>query len=70
MTRDEIRAEFARFIEFPDGSDGRYVTTTSCLLFAEHIAGLQRHQSATIIAGQDVDPALKHRIADAVKGRQ
>ncbi len=38
MTKDEIRAEFYAFIEFPDGSDGRYVTTTSALLFAQHIA--------------------------------
>lgn len=37
MTRDEIRAEWDKFIEYP--SESRlHVTTTSALLFAEHIA--------------------------------
>ena len=40
ITRDQIMAEFGRFIEYPDGSDGKYVTTVSTLLFAEHIAAL------------------------------
>jgi hypothetical protein len=38
MTRDDIRAEFDRFIEFPEGSPRTMVTVTSTLLFAEHIA--------------------------------
>lgn len=38
MNRDEIRAEFDKFIEFPDGSDGKFVTTVSAQLFAEHVA--------------------------------
>lgn len=37
MNRDEIRAEFDRFIEFPEGSDGKFVTTVSAQLFAEHV---------------------------------
>lgn len=36
-TREQIEAEFASFIEYPS-EDKRYVTTTSCLMFAEHIA--------------------------------
>lgn len=40
MTPAQIRAEFDRFIEFPPGSDRGHVTTTSTLLFAEHIAAL------------------------------
>lgn len=40
ITRDQIMAEFGRFIEYPDGSDGKYVTTVSTLLFAEHVAAL------------------------------
>lgn len=44
MTRDDIRAEFARFIEFPPGSDRKYVSTASALLFAEHVAKMTREQ--------------------------
>lgn len=40
MTHDEIKAEFDKFIEFPDGSPRTEVTVTSTLLFAEHIAAL------------------------------
>lgn len=68
MTRDQIAAELARFIEFPDGSDGRFVTTTSCLLFAGHIAELQRSEIASIIKAQDIDPAFKHRLLVAIAG--
>lgn len=38
MTRDDIKAEFDRFIEFPDGSPRTMVTVTSTLFFAEHVA--------------------------------
>ena len=38
MTRDDIKAEFDRFIEFPEGSPRTMVTVTSTLFFAEHIA--------------------------------
>ena len=31
-----IEEEFSKFIEFPEGSDGMYVTTVSAKLFAEH----------------------------------
>ena len=37
MTREQIRAEWDEFIEYPNESR-LYVTTTSALLFAEHIA--------------------------------
>ena len=43
MTRDEIQAEFDRFIEYP-GKDKTYVTTVSTLLFAEHVANMARAQ--------------------------
>ena len=62
----EIAAEFARFIEFQDGGDGRYVTSASCLLFAERIAEPQRAQSQKAVMAQDVYPAIKLRIVDAV----
>ena len=39
MNRYEIRREFDRFIELPT-DDKSMVTTTSALLFAEHIASL------------------------------
>lgn len=56
MTKDEIRAEFDAFIEFPDGSDGRYVTTTSALLFAQHIAEKAASKRDAIESAQtDVD---------------
>lgn len=41
MTPAEIRAEFEKWIEFPKGSDKQFVTTTSTLMFAEHIAEVQ-----------------------------
>ena len=43
-----------------------YVTTASCLLFAEHVAAMQRAQSTKILLAQDVDPTFKLRMADAV----
>ena len=44
MTKDQIQAEFASFIEYPS-EDKRYVTTTSAMLFAEHIARIARAQA-------------------------
>ena len=38
MTYDEIKTIFDSFIEFPEESDKLTVTTTSCTLFARHIA--------------------------------
>ena len=38
MNKDQIQAEFDGFIEYPQGSDKRYVTTASTLFFAHHIA--------------------------------
>jgi hypothetical protein len=40
MTKDEIQGEWNGFIEYPKGSKSTYVTTTSALLFAEHIVKL------------------------------
>ena len=38
MNRDDIQAEFDRFIEFPYGRRSMAVTVSSAMLFAEHIA--------------------------------
>ena len=40
MTKDEIKKAFYAFIEFPKDDNKSFVTTTSTLLFAEHIAAL------------------------------
>ena len=38
MTIDQIRQEAESFFEWPDVNNKTFVTTTSCLLFAEHIS--------------------------------
>lgn len=38
MTNDDIQKEWGSFIEYPEGSDRLYVTTTSALIFARVIA--------------------------------
>lgn len=48
MTFDEIRTEFDRFIEFPDGSEKSHVTVTSAMLFAKHIADKERDACAKL----------------------
>lgn len=40
MTYDEIKTIFDGFIEFPEESDKLTVTTTSCILFARHVANI------------------------------
>lgn len=40
MTKDEIRAERDRFIEYPSDSNKMYVTTVSALCFSEHIVNI------------------------------
>lgn len=64
MTPAQIRAEFDRFIEFPPGSDRGHVTTTSTLLFAEHVAALatQAEREARL-AAQAENEQLKARLA-------
>jgi hypothetical protein len=37
MTPEEIKAEWDAFIDYPEGSDKLYVTTTSALIFARSI---------------------------------
>lgn len=41
LTRQEIEVESQHFFEWP-GTDKSVVTTTSCLLFAEHCVKLAR----------------------------
>lgn len=56
-TRDQIKAEFDRFIEYPEGSDGKYVTTISALLFAEHIARIAMAKDGDGRTAQEVHQA-------------
>lgn len=44
-TQERIKAEAVAFFEW-DGEDRSLVTTTSCLLFAQHIAGLMQARAA------------------------
>ena len=56
MTKDQIQAEFDGFIEYPQGSDKRYVTTASTLFFAHHIAKMvvkrEREECAKVCEGK------------------
>lgn len=54
MTYDEIKTIFDSFIEFPEESDKLTVTTTSCILFARHVAELEREACAKACATIDV----------------
>lgn len=45
FTPERIKAEADAFFEW-DSEDRRLVTTTSCLLFAQHIAGLMKARAA------------------------
>ena len=56
MDRAQIQAEWDKFIEYPS-DDKRIVTTTSALLFAEHIAKLQATQEPAQ-AGELPEPEL------------
>lgn len=49
IDKDRIKQEFDRFIEF-DTDDRSYVTTTSTLLFAEHITKLVRNEMASKVS--------------------
>ena len=40
MTAPDIQKEWDSFIEYPERSNKMYVTTTSALLFAQHIADI------------------------------
>lgn len=51
FTPERIKAEADAFFEW-DGEDRSLVTTTSCLLFAQHIAGLMQARAAQ---GQQVE---------------
>lgn len=44
MTKDEIKKEWDAFIEYPEGSGKLYVTTTSALLFARHVADMAAYK--------------------------
>ena len=74
MTKDQIQAEFDGFIEYPQGSDKRYVTTASSLFFAHHIAKMavksEREECAKVceehldwpsLGPKDCAHAIRHR---------
>ena len=57
MTYDKIKTIFDSFIEFPEESDKLTVTTTSCTLFARHIAKIaaERERDACAKVCDEVD---------------
>ena len=57
MTYDKIKTIFDSFIEFPEESDKLTVTTTSCILFARHIAKIaaEREREACAKVCDEVD---------------
>ena len=59
MTKDEIKKEWDAFIEYQEGSGKLYVTTTSALLFARHIADMaaanKRDEIIRWLEGCEVD---------------
>lgn len=67
MTKDEIQAEWDAFIEYPEGSERLYVTTTSALIFARAIAGMvsKRHAQA---AQPDIE-ALRKELEEVKANR-
>ena len=74
MNRDEIRAEFDRFIEFPEESDGKFVTTVSAQLFAEHVAEMvvrMEHEACAKAMGMTRDQlkalALHHGFTERLQ---
>lgn len=56
MTRDDIQKEFDEFIEFPT-EEKSFVTTTSALLFAEHIAAMsaKAEREACLLACEAIE---------------
>lgn len=60
MTKDEIKAEFDAFIEWPDSKNKRTVTTTSALIFAEVIAAMAvaKEREACALAVQNHQGSL------------
>jgi len=73
MTRDDIRAEFDRFIYFPEGSPRTMVTVTSTLLFAEHIARMatsaERRRCAQIADAHASCEDIAQLIAAEIRGQ-
>lgn len=74
MTRDEIKAEFDRFIEFPDGSPRTMVTVTSTLFFAEHIdrmaTSVERRRCAQIADAHASCEDIAQLIAAEIRSQQ
>ena len=54
MNRDQIRQEAESFFEWPDHDKKDHVTTTSCLLFAEHVS-----KKAKLELQQLIDASVK-----------
>ena len=70
-TRAQIEAEFASFIEYPS-EDKRYVTTASCLLFAEHIARIAHTagRAQGLMEAKEAVQALHAKVADPIFGQE
>lgn len=69
MTRDDIQAEFDRFIEFPEGSPRTMVTVTSTLLFAEHIVRAERERNAQIADAHASVEGIAQTIATEIRSQ-
>lgn len=54
MNRDQIRQDAESFFEWIDVNNKTFITTTSCLLFAEHVS-----KKAKLELQQLIDAAVK-----------
>lgn len=68
MTRDEIAAEAENFFEWYGKRTGT-VTFTSCLLFAEHIAKMEREDCAKTCEEHWNHGGNAMECADAIRAR-
>lgn len=70
MTREDLEKEFLKFIEFPAGSEKKYILTISAILFAEHIAReaelAERKACAKVCDMHDCTVYKNESIADVV----
>lgn len=49
MNRAEIKSEMDSFLEFPADGNKQFVTTTSTLIFAEHVARMASKADETLL---------------------
>ena len=68
MTPSDIQKEWDSFIEYPERSNKMYVTTTSALLFAQHIADIaadKEREACAITAWRTGMDTHKNQLVDA-----